>query len=113
MATEIRQILFNDGELVRAVSDFRKKRGGALPAGQIRSIALRDRPQIGVDLTISPDRDAPGVSVSLEGDELGAALVMYCINANIPLPATGVTKTLAMIDGRIALVITTFAGEAH
>lgn len=105
MATEIRQIVFNEGEILRAAMEFSRKRGKPLPPGNVTKLTIRSEPDVALLFTIAPDKGTPPYDFEIASDELGAALVMFCINHSIPLPATGVTKRLTTIDGHIALVI--------
>lgn len=80
----------------------------------VRSLEARQGDVMRLKLTIEDERAGKIREVYLEGDELGAALVMFCIHNGVPLPATGATKQLELIDGRLALtVIKTFDVDAN
>lgn len=106
MATEIRHIILNDAELVRAAATYRRRRGQPLPPGMVRTLETSAGEIMRLKLVIEDIHHGKTRDVYLEGDDLGAALVMFCIHNGIPLPATGATKALEMKDGRLVLTVT-------
>ena len=105
MPAEIRLIIFNEVEVVTALTEFRKRRREPLPSSQDVAVTLRDKPRILVTLAIVPEGKKMPLEIVFEGEELAAALIMYCIDRKIPLPATGVSKTIQLFGDNIALQI--------
>ncbi len=105
MPGEIRLIIFNDAEVLNALTEFRKRRKEPLPSSQDVAVTIRDKPRIMVTLAIVPEGKKMPLEFIFEGEELAAALIMYCIDRKIPLPATGVSKTIRLVEDSIALQI--------
>ena len=105
MATEIRTIIFTQDEVVRAVTALRRRKGVPLPSGTIFKFSLHGNPTIHLGLAIAVDGEDRLDSVDFDGKELGAALVMFCIENKIPLPARNATKSLRIIGSSLSLVI--------
>ncbi len=105
MPTETRHISFRPHEIVAAVSDFHLRRRLPIPKGKVMGISFTDPPDIGATLSILPDNAHDTVDFTLNGETLAAALVFYCINRGIPLPALA-RKQLQRNGDEIALVIT-------
>ncbi len=68
-------------------------------------MTIRDKPKILVTLAIVPEGKRMPLEVVFEGEELAAALIMFCIGRKIPLPATGVSKSIRLVEDSIALQI--------
>ena len=105
MATEIRTIIFTQDEVLRAVTAFRKLKKKPLPPGTVFKYSLHGNPKIHLGLAIALDGQDRLESVDLGGDELGAALVMFCIDNKIPLPARNATKRQRVLGDNLSLVI--------
>jgi len=105
MATEIRTIIFTRDEVLRAVTDLRRRKGAPLPPGAVFKFSLHSNPTIQLGLAIAVDGEERLESVEFYGDELGAALVMFCIANKIPLPARNATKRLRVFGDSLGLVI--------
>ena len=90
----------------RALADFQKHRGDPLPPGTIAGITFGQTPKI--HCVLEWDADADEVikrqSRHFQADELGAALIRYCIGKKIPLPAKS-PKVLQIFNGQIGLVV--------
>ncbi len=105
MPGEVRLIIFNDAEVLSALTEYRKRRGKPLPSSEKVEVTVGDKPRILVTLAIVPEGKQMPLEFVFEGEELAAALIMYCIGRSIPLPATGVSKTIQLVGGSIALQI--------
>ncbi|MCH8092450.1 MAG: hypothetical protein IIC57_08910 [Proteobacteria bacterium] len=68
-------------------------------------MTIRDKPKTVVTLAIVPEGKQMPLEFVFEGEELAAALIMYCIGRSIPLPATGVSKTIRLVGDNIVLQI--------
>ncbi|RJF94409.1 hypothetical protein D3874_00735 [Oleomonas cavernae] len=105
MPTETRHISFRPHEIVAAIGDFHARRKLPIPKGKVLGISFTEAPNIQTTLSIRPDDEAEPVDFTLTSETLAAALVFYCINRSIPLPAMA-TKRLQRNGDEIALVIT-------
>ena len=104
MVTETRHLIFQNHEVHRALADFQKHRGDPLPPGTIAGITLGRTPKIHCILEWDADEASERQSRLFQADELGAALIRYCIGKKIPLPAKS-PKVLQIFNGQIGLVI--------
>lgn len=102
MATEYRQIVFAPKETVRAVVDYRKWRKDPLPDGRFLKFEMRTDP-ISADFTVQAGEGAREFSAA--ADELASALILFCINHKIPIPAKS-KKDLKYVGDKLALTIT-------
>lgn len=105
MPGEIRLVIFNDVEVAIALTEFRKRRREPLPSSLDVTVTIRDKPRIMVTLAIVPEGKKMPLEFKFEGEELAAALIMYCIDRKIPLPATGAEKTICLVGDSVALQI--------
>ncbi len=105
MPGEIRYIIFNDVEVLSALAEYRRQRNEPLPSSDDVEVTIRDKPKILVTLAIVPKGKQLPIELVFEGVELAAALIMFCIDRKIPIPATGVSKTIELVGGSIALQI--------
>ncbi|MEE8549389.1 MAG: hypothetical protein V3S74_07935 [Alphaproteobacteria bacterium] len=105
MPGEIRLVIFNDAEVLTALTEYRKRRSQPLPSSEDVEVTVRDKSKILVTLAIVPKGKKMPIEFVFEGEELAAALIMYCIRRKIPLPATGVSKSIQLVGGSITLQI--------
>ncbi|MDP2697455.1 hypothetical protein [Thalassospira sp.] len=89
---------------MKAVSAYRRRTGKPLPPGEVRTVGIEKDPEIVVTLQLVADHGNP-VIVPLAGAELAAALIGFCIESKVPVPATA-QKSLTILDGHLALKIT-------
>jgi hypothetical protein len=105
MPTEMRYIVFTPNEILRSITQYSQRRREPLPRGTVTNLKIEEQPEIRVVLSITGDTKTVADTVIFQGAELAAALVMYCIEHKIPLPATGARKTLRMIDHQLGLEV--------
>ena len=105
MPTEIRNIIFTTNEVLFAVKDFRQRKKDPLPTGSILACSIYDRPQAHAEIEMACDPDGQKLTIMLENEELAAALILFCINRKIPLPASA-AKVLQVFDGKLSMVVT-------
>ena len=105
MPGEIRLIIFDRIEVLNALTEYRKQRGKPLPSSDRVEVTIRDKPRILVNLAIVPEGKQAPIEFVFEGEDLAAALIMFCIARNIPMPATGVSKTIQLFGDNITLQI--------
>jgi hypothetical protein len=97
--------MFTPNEVLRSVTQYRHRRREPLPAGTISNLKIEDRPDVHVVVYITSDDRRTSQEVVFQGAELAAALVMYCIERKIPLPAARAKKTLRVFDKQLGLEV--------
>jgi hypothetical protein len=103
MPSEIRYIIFSPSETLAAVQEYRRQKGAPLVDGAVTTAELLTKPEIAYRLAVRPDNGAAAEQQYLiDAFELGLALVLFCFNEGIPLPAASV-KSLQVQGGSIAL----------
>lgn len=100
---EIRCIVFEDGELIKALLAHARRTGKGLPAGQITSFEIERGKDVIAKLTITADEGNIMV-VPASGAELAAAMIAYCIDRKVPVPANA-AKSITMLEDNVALKI--------
>ncbi len=114
MPSEKRQILFRTPEVAQALTEYHRRMRTPLPAGTIvRCAAESDNPDSPprIRLVIACDDpeacrpDGSHREVVVDGPALAAALILYCRDRRIPLPATA-DKSLQRFGDRVGLVVT-------
>ncbi len=85
---EFRCIIFNEQEVLTAIIERRRRAREPLPAGTIRGVAydIREKGAVLAEITVADDHGKTDV-VLVPVAELAAALIDYCLNRRIPLPA--------------------------
>lgn len=104
MVTEIRHLIFQNGEVVQALAAFQKQRRDPLPAGTIAGLSFAKESRIKCTLEWDADGGGTRGKRTFLSDELGAALIHYCISKRIPLPAKS-PKVLQLFGENIGLVV--------
>ena len=105
MPAEIRSIIFTQEELVSALAEFAKRKGRPLPAGRVADCRVSGDPPAEVVLAIAIDGKEAPEATPFAASDVGAALVYFCIQRKIPLPAKGATKVLRVHGDSLALFI--------
>ncbi|WP_339862900.1 hypothetical protein [Thalassospira alkalitolerans] len=100
---ELRCIIFEENELIKALIGYRRRTGKPLPPGQVGKLEIDKTPEIIVRLNIIADHGG-AIIVPTAGAELAAALIAYCIDVRVPVPASS-KKSITIIDGHVALKI--------
>ena len=104
MTTEIRQIAFLPSEVCTAIHDYRRRRNEPLPQGTIMGVDFGEGPEVIVTLNIKNDATGVSSNIALAGEAVAAALILFCINRKIPLPAKA-QKKVQRIGDSIGLTI--------
>jgi hypothetical protein len=105
MPGEVRLIIFDRLEVLSALTEYRRRRGKPLPPSDHVEVSIRSKPRILVDLAVVPEGKQAPIELVFDGEELAAALIMFCIDRKIPMPAAGVSKSIRLVDDSIALQI--------
>ncbi|MEQ8393009.1 MAG: hypothetical protein RIB30_18635 [Thalassospira sp.] len=101
---ELRCIVFEDGELIKALIAHGQRTGKAMPPGQISSFEIERTPEVVARMVITSDAGEKTI-VPTSGAQLAAAMIAYCIDRRVPVPAHA-AKSITVIDGHVALKIT-------
>ncbi|MCF4167482.1 hypothetical protein L2U69_17680 [Zavarzinia compransoris] len=104
MPRETRSLFFSPHEIVAAVADFHLRRKMPIPKGKIVSMSFSAPPDIEATFQILAEGETVPARFVLKGETLAAALVFYCINRSIPMPALS-RKQLRKADDGLELVI--------
>jgi hypothetical protein len=102
MPKEMRQIMFGPPEIMTAILEYHRRRSIALPAGTAVRCFITDEPELSAILFIQGD-GAGMTELPLTAETLAAALILYCINRRIPLPAEAEKRLRKLADDRVAL----------
>ena len=113
MVSEIRHLLFRPFEVVQAVAEFSRRAGVPLPPGTV----VRCSPEnsgsgtpVRFRIVIAPDEtdqraDMSHREITIDSSTLAAALILYCHDRRIPLPASA-DKSLQQIGDQVCLMAT-------
>ena len=105
MPNEIRHIIFTSDEVIRALIDYHRRAGNPLPAGNVVKCTFEKEDNlIKASLHMAVDADGSRQVVPVVQTTLAAALILYCINQKIPLPAKA-NKSLQLHNDTVGLVI--------
>jgi hypothetical protein len=103
--TEMREIAFRETEFFSAVRDYRLRRGEPLPMGSVLGIEFEeDQSDLTAKIKIGRDEGDEVTSIELPTESIAAALIFFCINHKIPLPAHA-AKSVKKLGSNIVLVI--------
>lgn len=117
MPTELRHILFRPGEVTLAIREYHRRMKTPLPPGTVVRCGAECEDAGGsvrFRLVLAPDptEGAPHQAgddarreVVVEGPALAAALILFCHDRRIPLPATA-DKSLQRFGEQVGLVVT-------
>ena len=105
MITEIRHLLFQDDDLIRALVEYKKKRNESPPSGNIIGFKMEVNQQIiSCIFKINLDNGGGKIDIRFDHEEIREDLIMYCLYKKIPLPAK-IQKDLRMFGDRVGLFI--------
>lgn len=106
---EFKVIVFDDAEVVTAVTGLRRRQGRPLPPGHVAKVEITNEGEVGVNLFLELD-DGRKVVEHFRAAELAAGFVATLIDRKVPLPASA-PKTATLIDGRwVALLVHPMGG---
>jgi|GEM_PF-5135897 len=105
MLKEIRQIIFPEPDLLDALTALRKKQGVPIPAGTVKSVAIREGSGVEAFVTLEVAGSGKEVEIQFRSAELAAAMLAHCLRSKIPLPR-GAHKSVEIFDEKAGLVIT-------
>ena len=109
MPTETRQLIFSDEELLDALTSHNRMAIDKLFIGRIVSCSVPPGEVLTVRLTIRHETTNNDYDMTFGADVIGAALIRYCLEINIPLPRRA-QKRFGMINNCAAI---SMCFEAH
>ena len=104
MPREMRQIMFRAPEIMAAITEYHHRRGLDLPVGHAVGCAVTDEPALQATISVQSDRGETAL-VNVNAEMLAAALILYCINRQIPLPAEADKRLQKVGDDGVALIV--------
>jgi len=105
LPSEIRHIVFGAAEIAAGIREYRRRIGHPLPIGRLRRLLLRDGGGVRAELEVVPEDGSPPETWEIGTAELTAAMVLYCGDHKIPLPAAG-AKGLQKFGDSLLLIDT-------
>jgi hypothetical protein len=101
MPTETRTLVFTPDEIAEALAEYRDAGHGRLPAGEIVYCRVgATGPGVGIKVKAPALREA--IAADIDADDVGAALVAYCLARKIPLPRHA-SRSLEVQGSNVAL----------
>jgi hypothetical protein len=104
MPSELRQVLFPKPELQSALRKYARTIRHRLPPGDIVECKVEGGPDNFVALRLKDEITGEEDSVSFNEAFVGAALLRFCMDCQIPVPRKG-EKALKVVNGDVALLI--------
>jgi len=104
MASEYRLIFFDQNELCRALIEYNRQRRTPFPPGNLKKVVIG---RTDLSVTIHIDKDAGALeTVTFDTATVAAALIVFCKDRKIPLPAKS-AKEIRLIAERLCFLIRT------
>ncbi len=112
MISEVRYLLFDEQDLLRAMIEYRKARNQPLPTGAISEFKIQREQPVTCTLSVLEDRAGKKTDIIFTNDVMRAALISYCLYKNVPLPVKA-EKDLQVFGKRIGMLISLNLTEAE
>jgi hypothetical protein len=103
MPSESRQIVFANDEVLAAIQLFFQRSRQSFPPGRVWDVTITEVNGCQVDFDII-DANNIRERVTVAGARLAAALILFCMNRKVPIPAAA-QKTLAVLNHHLALCV--------
>jgi len=104
MPAEVRYVIFHISEAVVAINEYWIRRKMPLPMGAVKP-SLNPNGLASIILKVSaPDVLNSVTELTVESNELAAALILFCRSRKIPLPASA-DKSLTVVGQHLGLVL--------
>jgi hypothetical protein len=110
MASEYRLVFFDQNEMCRALIEYKRQRGTPFPPGNLRKVVI-GRSALDVTIQVEPDRGGAIEQVTFDTTSIAAALIIFCKERKIPLPAKS-SKEMRLVADRLCMLIRTKGAPA-
>ena len=104
MISEVRYLLFDEQDLLRAMIEYRKSRNQPLPTGTIADFKIQRKQPVTCTLSMHEDQAGKKTDIIFTSDVMHAALISYSLYKKIPLPVKA-EKDLQVFGERVGLLI--------
>jgi hypothetical protein len=104
MISEVRYLLFDEQDLLRAMIEYRKTRNQPLPAGTIADFKIQRQQPVTCILSVYEDQASKKTDIIFTSEVMHAALISYCLYKKIPLPVKA-EKDLQVFGDRVGLLV--------
>ena len=104
MISEVRYLMFDEQDLLRAMIEYRKSKNQPLPAGAIAGIKIQRKQTMICTVSIHEDETGKKTDIIFTNDIMRAALISYCLYKRIPLPVRA-EKDLQVFGERVGLLV--------
>ena len=105
MASEYRMIFFDQNELCRALIEYNRQRRTPFPPGHLRKVVI-GLSALTVTIQVDPDKGGETEMVTFDTPSIAAALIIFCKDRKIPLPAKS-SKEMRVVADRLCMLIRT------
>ncbi len=105
MPKELRKLVFTKDELRRAAYDYCLRANVPVPQAAIEGMETGQDPAAALTLKFNTMHPADPKEVVLSRDQVGAALIRYCMDNKVPLPRNAQKVLQVQDDGEIALLV--------
>jgi hypothetical protein len=112
MISEVRYLLFDEQDLLRAMIEYRKSRNQPLPTGTISEFKIQRAQPVTCILSVDEDQAGKKTDIIFTNDVIRAALISYCLYKKVPLPARA-EKNLQVFGKRIGMLVSLNLTEAE
>jgi hypothetical protein len=102
--SELRHVTFSKDALIMALKLYFAGCNQPLPAGTVESCIVEAVPDIGVTIAIRDDASGTLNKVTVAAEKIGAAMITYCRQVNVPLPRAGQKSLLTSGENLILMV---------
>jgi len=112
MISEVRYLLFDEPDLLRAMIQYRKSKNQPLPIGSIAEFKIQRKQPMTCTLSVHEDQTGKKTDIIFSNDVMHAALISYCLYKKVPLPVKA-EKNLQAFGERVGLLISLNLTEAE
>lgn len=102
--SELRHVTFSKDALIMALKLYFAGCNQPLPVGTVESCIVEAVPDIAVTIAIRDDTSGTLNKVTVAAEKIGAAMIKYCRQVNVPLPRAGQKSLLTSGDNLILMV---------
>ncbi len=104
MISEVRYLLFQDQDVLKALIEYRRSRNQPLPIGFVDAFKIQRKQPMTCTLSIHEDGAGKKADIIFTNDVMRAALISYCMHKKVPLPARA-EKKLCLFGERVGLLV--------